>query len=102
MSLSGEQIRLLSTVDVFEPLSAKEIERLDERLPDARLETGDIFYSPDDPSEKVFLLRRGKARNYKVAGGGRGFTPLVVGAGTMVWGMSLTAQRRPRACAHGM
>ncbi len=67
MSLSRERIGFLSMVDVFESLSAEEIERLDERLPDARLETGDIFYSPDDPFEKVFLLRWGKARIYKVA-----------------------------------
>jgi len=68
MSLDRERIRLLSMVDVFESLSAEEIERLDERLPDADLETGDIFYSPGDPSEKAFILRRGKGRIYKMAG----------------------------------
>ena len=75
MSLSGERIRLLQMVDVFESLSTEEIVRLGERLPDAHLETGDIFYSPDNPSEKVFILRRGKARIYKVAEDGREFTP---------------------------
>jgi hypothetical protein len=65
MALGGDRIRLLSMVDVFESLSTEEIERLDERLPDAHLETGDIFYSPTIPSEKVFILRRGKARIYK-------------------------------------
>src|SRR3712207_8544336 len=88
MSLSGEQIRLLSTVDVFEPLSAEEIERLGERLPDAHLETGDIFYSPDDPSEKVFLLRRGERRIFKGGGAGGGITHPVGGAGTLFGGMN--------------
>src|SRR3712207_1684205 len=93
MSLNGERIRLLSMVDVFEPLTAEEIERLDKRLPDAHLEMGDIFYSPGDPSEKVFILRRGKVRIYKVADDGREFTLAVVEAGTMFGEMNLTAPR---------
>jgi len=89
-------------VDVFEPLSAEEIERLDGRLPVARLETGDIFYSPEDPSEKVFILRRGKARVYKAAADGRELTLAVVGAGTMFGEMTLTAQRLQGAYAQAM
>src|SRR5215212_8601682 len=54
MSLSGERIRLLSLVDVFEPLSAYEIACLDERLPDAHLKTGGFFFTPAAPTEKVF------------------------------------------------
>ncbi|HEY6582506.1 MAG TPA: Crp/Fnr family transcriptional regulator [Rubrobacter sp.] len=102
MSLSGERIRLLSMVDVFESLSTEEIGRLDERLPDAHLETGEIFYSPDDPSEKVFILRRGKARIYKVADDDREFTLAVVGAGTMFGEMTLTAQRLQGAYAQAL
>ena len=89
-------------VDVFEPLSVVEIERLDARLPDANLETGDIFYSPDDPSEKIFILRRGKARIYKVADDGRELTLAVVDAGTMFGEMTLTAQRLQGAYAQAM
>jgi CRP-like cAMP-binding protein len=102
MSLSRERIRLFQLVDVFESLSASEIERLDERLPHARLLTGDIFYSPGDPSEKVFILRRGKARIYKVADDGREFTLAVVGAGTVFGEMTLTAQRLQGAYAQAM
>ena len=89
-------------VDVFQSLSAEEIERLDERLPDARLEVGDIFYSPGDPSEKVFILRRGKVRIYKVADDGREFTLAVVEDGTMFGEMTLTAQRLQGAYAQAM
>ena len=102
MSLSGERIRLLSMVDVFESLSAEELVRLDERLLDAHLETGDVFYSPDDLSEKVFILRRGKARVYRVADDGREVTLAVVGAGTMFGEMTLTAQRLQGAYAQAM
>lgn len=89
-------------VDVFESLSVEEIKRLDGRLPDAHLKTGDVFYSPGDPSEKVFVLRRGKARIYKVAEDGRELTLAVVGAGTMFGEMTLTAQRLQGAYAQAM
>src|SRR5918999_3725370 len=102
MSLNRERIRLLSMVDVFESLSAEEIARLDERLPDAHLEMGDVFYSPDDPSEKVFILRQGKVRIYKLADDGREFTLAVVDAGTMFGEMTLTAQRLQGAYAQAM
>jgi len=89
-------------VDVFGSLSAEEIARLDELLLDAHLETGDVFYSPDDPSEKVFILRRGKARIYRVADNDREFTLAVVDAGTMFGEMTLTAQRLQGAYAQAM
>ena len=89
-------------VDVFESLSAEEIARLDERLPDAHFEMGDVFYSPDDPSEKVFILRQGKVRIYKVAGDGREFTLAMVEDGTMFGEMTLTAQRLRGAYAQAM
>jgi hypothetical protein len=43
---SAERIRLLSLVDIFEPLSELEIEQLDGQLPDQHLEKGEIFYGP--------------------------------------------------------
>jgi hypothetical protein len=46
-----ERIRLLSLVDIFEPLSEEEIERLNGQLPDRSLDKGEIFYGPQDPSE---------------------------------------------------
>ena len=38
-----ERIRLLSLVDILEPLSEEEIERLNGQLPDRRLQKGEVF-----------------------------------------------------------
>jgi hypothetical protein len=48
-----EKIRPLSMVDIFEPLTEQEIEQLDGRLPDRHLEWGQIFYGPEDQTEKL-------------------------------------------------
>jgi hypothetical protein len=59
-----ERIRLLSLVDIFEPLSEEEIEHLNGQLPDRHLEKGECFYGPDDNSERLFILQKGKVRIY--------------------------------------
>ncbi|HSL00620.1 MAG TPA: Crp/Fnr family transcriptional regulator [Rubrobacteraceae bacterium] len=97
-----ERIRLLSLVDIFEPLSSEEIEHLNGQLPDRRLEGGEIFYSPQDRSERLFILQRGKVRIFRTAPDGRELTLTVVEAGTVFGEMALTAQQLEGAYAQAM
>lgn len=97
-----ERIRLLSLVDIFEPLCEEEIKRLNDQLPDRRLERGEVFYGPEDRSEWLFLLQKGKVRVYKIAPDGRELTLAVVEAGTVFGEMALTAQRLEGAYAQAM
>lgn len=99
---SEERIRLLSMVDIFEPLTEQEIEDLNGQLPDRRLEGGEIFFGPDDPSERLFILQSGKARIYRTNPDGREFTLAVVEAGSIFGEMALTGQRLEGAYAQAM
>jgi hypothetical protein len=47
-------------VDIFEPPTEEEIKSLNGQLPDRRLQSGEIFFGPDDRSERLFLLQSGK------------------------------------------
>jgi CRP/FNR family cyclic AMP-dependent transcriptional regulator len=96
-----ERIRLLSLVDVFEPLSSEEIEGLNSQLSDVHLEPGDIFYTPQDRSERLFLLWKGRVRIYKTIHM-REFTLAVVEAGTVFGEMALTAQQLQGAHAQAI
>ena len=102
MLLPEEKIRLLSMVDVLEPLSGKELEEFSRRVPDTHVERGEIFYAPGDRSEALFMLKRGRVRIYKVAPDGWEFTLAVVEAGTMFGEMALTAQRLREAYAEAV
>ena len=51
MLLPKEKIRLLSMVDVLEPLSEEELEEFGRRVPDTHVEQGQIFFTPGDRSE---------------------------------------------------
>ena len=102
MLLPEEKIRLLSMVDVLEPLSEEELEEFSWRVPDIHVEQGEIFYTPGDRSEALFMLKRGRVRIYKVAPDGWEFTLAVVEAGTMFGEMALTAQRLREAYAEAV
>ena len=96
-----ERIRLLSLVDILEPLFNEEIEGLNEQLSDIHLDPGEIFFTPQDLSERLFVLWKGRVRIYRTSEG-REFTLAVVDEGTVFGEMALTAQRLQGAYAQAM
>ena len=97
-----EKVRLLSMVDILEPLSRAEIKELSLRVPDTHIRQGQIFYTPKERSEKLFMLKKGRVRIYRVSSDGRELTLTVVGPGMVFGEMSLTAQRLENAYAEAM
>ncbi len=97
-----EKVRLLSMVDILETLSRAEIKELSLRVPDTHIRQGQIFYTPKERSEKLFMLKKGRVRIYRVSSDGRELTLTVVGPGMVFGEMSLTAQRLENAYAEAM
>src|SRR4051794_29001497 len=95
-------MRLLSLVDIFEPLSEETIERLNDQLSDVHLEPGEVFYTPQDRTERLFVLWKGRVCIYRTTEGGREFTLATVEAGTIFGEMALTAQQMQGAYAQAM
>jgi CRP/FNR family transcriptional regulator, cyclic AMP receptor protein len=93
-----EQLHVLSRVDILEPFSDEELRELLRRNPDTYLQAGEIFYSPEDVSEKLFILKKGRVRIYKTADG-RELTLSEIEPGTVFGEMALTAQRLQEAYA---
>jgi CRP/FNR family cyclic AMP-dependent transcriptional regulator len=96
-----ERIRLLSLVDIFEPLSKEEIQQLNGQLSDVHLERGEVFYTPEDRTERLFVLWKGRVRIYKTTDG-RELTLATVEAVTVFGEMALTAQQMQGAYAQAM
>ena len=93
MSMSlREQVRLLSMVDILGPLSSEELEELARRTPDTHLERGDVLYSPQEGTERLFILKKGRVQVYEVDRGGEEITLSVVEAGNVFGEMALTRQ----------
>src|SRR5919112_4966811 len=88
--------------DILEPLTREEIEELSIRVPDTHFQRAQILYTPQESSEVLFMLKKGRVRIYRVSPDGKEFTLTVVGAGTVFGAMSLTAQRLENAYAEAM
>jgi CRP-like cAMP-binding protein len=65
----AERIRLLSMVDVLEPLTAEQTDLLAQRTQERAFGRGETMYTPGDASETVFVLLTGRMRLYGMAGG---------------------------------
>jgi CRP/FNR family transcriptional regulator, cyclic AMP receptor protein len=96
-----EEVKMLSMVDILEPLAEEELKELARRCPDRRLEAGEFLYSPGDPNERLFILKQGKVRIYRVADGSE-ITLAMVDEGTAFGEMALTGQHLREAHAQAM
>src|SRR5918993_978178 len=100
-----EEVELLSRVDIFEGLSEQEIrEILDDLLrrnAETNLQAGEVFYTPRQPDGKLFVLKRGRVRIYKMEDT-REFTLEMVDAGTVFGEMAFTPHALTNAYAEAM
>jgi CRP/FNR family transcriptional regulator, cyclic AMP receptor protein len=91
-----EQVRLLAKVDIFESLSRKEIGEilrdLLRRNAEINLGAGEVFYTPRQSDGKLFILKEGRVRIYKMEAS-REFTLEMVDAGTVFGEVAFTAHR---------
>ena len=78
-----EKVRLLSLVDILEPLSAEALESFARRTPTMHLRNDQLFHTPNRRGGPFMLLLEGKVRIYKVAAG-KELTLAVEDAGTML------------------
>src|ERR671917_1923713 len=93
MMLAEDRIKLLPLVDILEPLSREEIEKINWRHLNTSVDEGETFYTPMDLCETLFVLQRGRVRLYRATPEGREFTLAVLQSGTVFGEMVLTGQR---------
>jgi CRP/FNR family transcriptional regulator, cyclic AMP receptor protein len=88
-----DHVELLSRVDIFESLSEEEIRELFsdllQRNAEINLSAGEVFYTPQQPDGKLFILIKGRVRIYKMEAS-REFTLEVVNAGTVFGEVAFT------------
>ena len=89
-------------MDVFEPLSRDEIEQITWQHLNTSIEPDEIFYTPMDLCETLFVLQSGRVRLYRATPAGRELTLAVLEAGTMFGEMALTGQQLRGSYAKAM
>jgi CRP/FNR family transcriptional regulator, cyclic AMP receptor protein len=91
-TLSENEVRTLSFVEIFEPLSEDELARIDWKSLSTKVRAGETFYTPLDLCETLFVLMKGRVRLFRKSALGKEFTLNVIGDGTVFGEMALTAQ----------
>ena len=79
------EAKLLSLVDVLEPLSEEELRELAQRCPDISVQGGEDFYSPQQHDSGLFLILEGRVRVYLTTPAGKEATLDLLGSGTVLW-----------------
>src|SRR5215203_4415214 len=88
-----QKLKLLSLVDVLQPLSDEELEEVVTRCPDLRLDAGQEFYGSQEHDGGLFLLEEGHVVIYKRTASGKQITCAVHSAGTVLPALRLQGLR---------
>ena len=78
------EVKLLSLVDVLEPLSEEELEEVSTRCPSFSLDKGQEFYGSPEHDGGLFLMEEGHVVIYKMTSSGKQITFAVHTAGTVL------------------
>ncbi|MDI3406226.1 Crp/Fnr family transcriptional regulator [Streptomyces cavernicola] len=83
----------ISEVDIFRDLSEQEMDAIAAAAPMKTYTAGEILHSPAQPSEVLFILKRGRVRIFRVSAEGRALTCAIISPGTIFGEMALLGQR---------
>jgi CRP-like cAMP-binding protein len=84
MARNRTQTKLLSLVDVLEPLSQEELEELAAHCPGIRHQAGEHLYHPKEHQGGLFLIEEGRVRVYRLSSRGDQLTLALLSAGTVL------------------
>ncbi|OGO53413.1 MAG: hypothetical protein A2V84_05845 [Chloroflexi bacterium RBG_16_70_13] len=95
-----EKLGLLRELELFSGLSETDIEAIGHATTMTRCHPGQVIISPDDPPDRIHILKRGKVRVYRVTPDGKQLTLDIYEPGTILGDMRLLGQDRvPEAYA---
>lgn len=88
----SSKIGYLQMVDIFQDLTADEIEEIDRAITMSSCRKGRIFYMPEDTSEVLFLLKEGRVQLYRISPDGKKLVIDNIGPGAIFGEMALIGQ----------
>jgi CRP-like cAMP-binding protein len=96
------KIHYLESVDIFRDLSVDDVEAINDQTTLMNYDQGHLFYMPDDPSETLFLLKKGRVQLYRISPEGRKFVVAILQAGSIFGQMALVGQRMQNTFAEAL
>lgn len=87
------RIWCLAEVDIFQELTAAELDALGAAAPMRVYAAGELLYTPHNPVETLLILKSGRVRVFRVSADGRALTTAMITPGTIFGEMILLGQR---------
>ena len=99
----SEKVGLLREVALFAGLSAAQIEAVGRATTMTHCRRGQRILSPDDPPERIHIVKKGRVRAFRTTPDGRQLTLDIYGKGTILGDMTMLGQDRlPQAWAEAV
>ncbi len=92
----------LSDTELFRDLSTRDLAELELVTTLTTVPRGRVFYRPEDPGERLFLLRQGRVQLYRISPEGKKLVIATLGPGALFGEMALLGQQMHNAFAEAM
>ena len=92
--MTSQKLGLLREVELFAGLTPADIEAIGQATTLTGFRPGQIVMSPDDPPDRIHILKQGRIRLYRVAPDGKQLTLDLFERGTILGDMSILGQDR--------
>ena len=93
MAMETEQkLDYLQMVDIFQDLNKEDMAEMDRTTTMSTCRRGKIFYQPQDTSEVLFILKKGRVQLYRLSQDGKKLVVDTIGPGTIFGEMTIIGQ----------
>lgn len=86
------KVDYLKRVDIFKSMTREEIDSFGKKLPMKQCARGTLLFTPDDPAERLFILKEGQVELYRLTAGGKRLVTRRLGPGSIFGEMGLFGQ----------
>jgi CRP-like cAMP-binding protein len=97
-----DRLWCMSEVDIFCDLDAEEMESMSQAAPRRTYPAGSLVFSPHEPVETLFILKKGRIRIFRVSEEGRALTTAIIEPGTIFGEMVTVGQQMHGSFAEAM
>ncbi len=88
-----DKLWCMSEVDIFCDLDDAEMDAMARAAPMKTYATGELVYTPHQPLETLFILKKGRIRIFRVSPDGRALTTAIIEPGTIFGEMVIVGQQ---------
>ncbi len=99
---ANQKIEYLRMVDIFQDLSRAEMKEMDRTTTMSTCQAGKIFYQPEDTSEVLFILKKGRVQLYRISPEGKKLVVDTIEAGSIFGEMAIIGQQMHNTFAESL